>query len=576
MGGSGFRTFCAQAATLDERLDGQFVRPSRLDRRASELRLAEWAGVLGLDRRGLAETAREAGVEESRLIGAAAEPEWVGSQPRWCRIVFAAARWVGERRGTWVTAAQRSQALADSFLRAVLPSPDRSFTHLVQGHLDRMIRKRLLEVLLPALFREAQATQQLDLLVKGGADCRGADLRRFLLQRPALARLCAEMSLNWSKFVREFRRRLERDGAKLGVGGPRSLVAVEGPCSDFHRDSRCVLRCSFSNGATYYYKPRPVSIERSWGSAMASLFQQSAPELVLERGYGWSKEVSKGGMGSPGAVRSAVRSLGRILAFFQVCQGTDLHADNICLGPEGAFVLDLETLFHRHGPGARFHTVGEVGGFEWNESLLRTDAFAVELLEDGQARGRRAGILLAGSRLPLWRRAQHPISGEWEWVPTPPVLEAEWAEIERQIGENWRVEIKAGFGEACEVLLMDPGRALHWISVLSRCPRRVVPRDTVLYHSALRDAVCGDAVGCGWERAMIFQRLARSKADGPRWLPAEERRALDRGDVPLLPAGIIQPQDLRPPGQTEILRMLAEFDSLVGDDRPRQIFRAQA
>lgn len=337
---------------------------------------------------------------------------------------------------------------------------------------------------------------------------RTAPIEDLLDAWPVLAR---QLSDTWAQAHTQLAKlwqRLHADGAErarvfgAAFGGwPHRVVPAD---ADRHRDGQQVLRLEFAAGALYY-KPRSLAIDAAFETVCRALDHAGLPAppalAVLDRhDYGYQAEASA--LPSAAALPHRVfEGLGALLALAWLCNARDLHRDNLRITAEGLILFDLETFLQpeRAAADAYEHGVLANGLMDFRCAVTGVDVAGLQVLEHALGRALDASEtqrveeafrrLLLGVCIPSTRHVIAP--------------------------------------------LLMPGLML-----------RVVYRPTALYAqvlAALREprALADGALSILATDSLHHALLAYPEPP-PEWaLAAEERRQLERGDVPLfeLPAG---------------------------------------
>ncbi len=369
--------------------------------------------------------------------------------------------------------------------------------------------------------------------------------RRLLRQRPALLRLLCEHLQDWRGAWGEFVARLRADAlrlvATLGAQFPVRRVGMSR--SDFHAGGRSVIEVGFSNGVVAFYKPRPVAAEQAVLHIHAAVearvlggARRELPAIVAADTHGWMAAAKKWPTGrtldAQGA-RALLRRLGVVLGLAHLLKLSDLHGENVLIGPAGPVIVDAETVWHPPSRAATLENLRTGERFAWETSILRTNLIAQRLVFAGKPYG-------WDGALPAWfLHAQGP--------PEPPEIARTprrrvdapnnpfWDAVAALGRPDWRAWIVAGYRQT--LAFARPRRRLldRLGRSLARLPRRAVQRDTFLYASVLGRSFEDPYLADGWHRAAALEMiwLAGGREEPLR---PDERAALEHGDIPLVSA----------------------------------------
>jgi type 2 lantibiotic biosynthesis protein LanM len=206
---------------------------------------------------------------------------------------------------------------------------------------------------------------------------RGGPFANLITNRPVMIRLLATIVDQWIFAIGEFLGRLEADHREFGVrfagfgdttdrsalstlSALGRVCAIEGGISDAHDHGRSVLVVVFESGARIVYKPRPIRAEEAWKNLSDWLIDAgsdinlAAAKTWCRPDYGWMEYISHQPAISSDKAHGFYRAAGQLLAVMYCLKGSDMHHENVLVAHARPVVIDLETLFQpelRHLPG---------------------------------------------------------------------------------------------------------------------------------------------------------------------------------------------------------------------------------
>ncbi|MGO1118390.1 type 2 lanthipeptide synthetase LanM [Rhodovibrionaceae bacterium A322] len=188
---------------------------------------------------------------------------------------------------------------------------------------------------------------------------RAGPLVNLVDQKPVLLRLLAVSVDQWIENTRLFLMRLEADSLALErrhsrSSPPEQVVSVKGGLSDPHFGGQCVFQIAFQSGERWLYKPRDLALDAAWHGLLGWLSQQTedgegafalpAVQPLCREGYGWLPFVPHDLDLSVNQVPAYFTALGQVLAVMELLSGSDMHMENIRVADGLPVVIDLETL----------------------------------------------------------------------------------------------------------------------------------------------------------------------------------------------------------------------------------------
>jgi len=584
--GAALAAMAAGAATPLERLGPAFVPVAPAGAEARD-RLAAWRRqAANGDPAGFAKLLAWHGLEEAsalralgpvRLRNPARLPPWARF---WGAVLAAAAAAPefaqGAEPGPPVPFQELLGPLAGTVcrrLRADPAVPSGLLSGAAWADLERQLLGRFLTLAGPALLAEFGRFRHpwvasIDLVLAGPGRPPGDAVYRAFVQRlrgegallgffarhSALARLLAELALNWTAAWREALVRLDQDGAAIRAGwfagaDPGPVARIAAGAGDPHNHGRATAILRFPGGVRLVYKPVPAGIDAAWYRLLDWVAARGGPgplrplRHLARPGHGWSEFVDPAPCPDAGAVERFYRRCGVLLGLVHLLGGGDGHLENLIAAGEQPILLDLETVmapeFPRVGSGEpQASPLPGLPALALRTGLLPCWHRIGDRAEDFSAFGpcqpqpqqglcwRHSNtdcMTLAPRLLPPRPRTHLPLlAGQ----PASPLEHVEAIAEGFQGIHRFLREHRDALAAADGPLAGFAGQTL-----------RVVPRDTSTYWQLLLLSCEPGCLRDGADRAVQLAGLCRAFLAHPtpaRFLPLadREREALAEGDIP--------------------------------------------
>ena len=320
-------------------------------------------------------------------------------------------------------------------------------------------------------------------------------LQKLFDEFPALAILCSTLVKNWLTAVGEFLANLQTDYSGLSPhfpGGdfPCPIAGIQAGLSDPHRGGRCVIRIKFGDGESLIYKPRSLATERHFAAFLDQLNVEDVVHPLKSArcwdcgDHGWMEDIAPRPCSTVASVQAFYWRMGAQLGLVYLARGVDFHRENVIAAGEFPVLVDLEGLWH---PQPAFTSRQK----EIVDTVLGTGFLPINDSESGKAyewgalgRQRHTDRTVA-----VWNHVNHDNMSVRTTIQTSrgyshlPVLSGE-----THLATEYVSCIQSGFRWMGEYLYGENNRWSgfeRWISALARCPRRLIPRPTARYQTAL-------------------------------------------------------------------------------------------
>lgn len=182
-------------------------------------------------------------------------------------------------------------------------------------------------------------------------------LSSLFVTYPMFARLSISITLTWRKMCLNFLQRLKRDADAIEKAfSPKSpignLVDLDVNKGDNH-NGESVMILEFENGTKCVYKPKNISMERSYQDFLNflkqknKLFRLPTIKILNRANYGWVEFVKNRPLvKSVKEVKDYYKISGQLIFLAYALNGVDFHNENIIVCDGMPFLIDLETLMY--------------------------------------------------------------------------------------------------------------------------------------------------------------------------------------------------------------------------------------
>jgi type 2 lantibiotic biosynthesis protein LanM len=379
--------------------------------------------------------------------------------------------------------------------------------------------------------------------------------RAFFAGYPVLARQATILVGNWVEASAEFTCHLDAAWPELcgtfGMNARSSCVAgITTDLGDLHHGGRCPIAIRFEHGPSLVYKPRSLGIDRAWFRLLAWLNRNGIPLpfqtlRVLDGGsHGWMEAVQAAPCDAQDLPRFYQR-WGCLLSLVRCLGGTDCHVHNAIACGEQPVLVDLEAIM---GPSmASYLQGGPTAGRR--DAAISDSVLAAGILPrwlEGMGTLRDISALGSGEDRAVLAPAWTSINTDaMAYAPTLVRVPAGNGTPHRQgvplSAEPHLGSVLTGF-RTMQAFLRDHREALLMpggpLEAFRNLRVRIGFRNTRLYAGILgkslepkatRDIRLHDI-----QLELLCRAFQREPARPGLWpIVAVERKALDRGDIPL-------------------------------------------
>ena len=397
-----------------------------------------------------------------------------------------------------------------------------------------------------------------------------------------LAALLDTVTADWVAAQREMLVRLATDWPALCdrfgmTGATPAITAISPYRSDPHHHGRSVAMLAFADGGVLVYKPRSLAMDAAWdallgwANALGPARAFYRPALLSRDGYGWMAPVAANPCETADQLDDCYHRSGGIACLVALCQGTDIHHENLIAAGDQPVIVDAETLLQPRLDRAFSSTLGAGA-----QRRAAPDTLAFALAESGllprPGEIDFSGLGASGSVVtPFLHPVCQNVNSDAMTVAHIPYRAAPQGNVPilagAAAGAAKNVEaICAGFADMLATLLANRRSLRDLIESWRGLPTRLVVRSTNAYGMMLNASTHPALLRDAGARDAHFAQLYLGT--GPRTPTAQaiidaELSAMRRMDVPHL----TRPCDAGCEGWPSPLdQVLARIDSLDATD----------
>jgi lantibiotic modifying enzyme len=362
---------------------------------------------------------------------------------------------------------------------------------------------------------------------------------------PALAGLWAKQISSWQRFAAGFVKDVHdfMQSCRSCAPKPKRVLAIATDLSDLHSGNRSVMRVRFSNGQTWFYKPRSGKKEKYFFELLSYLNRAGFPvslriaTVVCAKKHFWMAAIPWRSCRTHKELRNFFVRAGALLYLLHYLRGVDFHAANVIANGSHPVIVDCETLLHRKTRlPAQFQAEAR--------SIFRVGMLPVSRVT--AAGGDKVSAL--GRR----HRGPHSVMLRGKIV---------WS-------GDFVDEIVSGFREMHN-FLMRIGVEFRGLAVilskLRSSPSRVILRPTLHYHILLMQSLQPRKLQSDAVRSAFLREACRHYSDSSRQRKTEVA-ALLNGDIPIFYDRSDYPLSCSGDGLTEAVRLIHQ--ALAAPYRP--------
>ncbi|MDN4495532.1 type 2 lanthipeptide synthetase LanM family protein [Ureibacillus aquaedulcis] len=201
----------------------------------------------------------------------------------------------------------------------------------------------------------------------------------FYTTYPVLARLFVEHTESFIITVNEIADRLTKDFEEIQdifSINANFVNEIKIDLGDTHQNGRSVAIIQFENNQKLVYKPRSLSIDKSfenitkWINSRGIRYMLKSAEILDKSTYGWQEYIELKDCRNKEEVEKFYYRQGVLTALFYVLGSTDFHAENFIVYGEYPIPVDLETLFSKNIEISTWHRMQSKFVKELNFSIF--------------------------------------------------------------------------------------------------------------------------------------------------------------------------------------------------------------
>ena len=355
---------------------------------------------------------------------------------------------------------------------------------------------------------------------------------------PVLARLLAKATYLFTQFAGQFLERLVEDlgsirdefsnGREVG-----KISEIRTGLSDSHNGGTTVLRISFEQGTTCYYKPKNIDSEGAyykllgWFNQSGAMLPFMLARTICREEHGWAEEVTSEPCANQEAAERYFQRAGMLLAILYVLGANDCNMENIIACGEHPVLIDTETFFQPFPSPIttdQWEAASLADRSMYHNSVLRVGMLPRWSPGPNGSRNDINGLGgLDGERgkvnKKIWKNINTGLMrAAWEQTPIDPGLVHI---LDKPVfAADYAGSVSAGFATLYQFLLekrdefiMEGGP----LSAMAELRLRFLVRSTYIYYGVMQKALVPQNQSDGIDASIQVDGLAR------RFLSAEQR-----------------------------------------------------
>jgi type 2 lantibiotic biosynthesis protein LanM len=377
----------------------------------------------------------------------------------------------------------------------------------------------------------------------------------LIYEYPVLGRLVSTTIEQWVTTTHEFLFRVEKDKEMLQnffqSTKNLSIIDVNVGISDLHNSGRRVIVVVFNDGEKIVYKPRNLSVEKSFSSFINWINTQEetkklrALEIIDCDTYGWVEFIEHRPLTTKAETQSFYERTGMLLAILYILDATDFHAENIIAHREFPVLVDLETLMHptmmstaKQGESLDAHrqAQNDIHTSVLKSGLLPRWAFGNTNYQADYSGLGNTHPQTTPVKIHFWENINtDSMSVDFKLWKTPPHRNVSLYEEKVQDPSSYMLEIERGFVIIYDLFLKNKITDLDSpISTFQAKKHRIILRDTLYYQLLLEKSLKPRKLRSGIERSLTLNPLFDKYVEDEKYLHValEEIEHLENLNIP--------------------------------------------
>lgn len=247
------------------------------------------------------------------------------------------------------------------YIREELNGYSKHFSANTAVQIEHSILKSLSNLSSLCFFLEAYSisdTESIDYkdFANNFLNTKSSDFRiQFFEEYPVLARLITSEVSNWITFLSQLSNSIDEEieflQSTLNLEKSIKIKEVGIGIGDRHNKGKSVVKITFENELSIYFKPRNASLERDFSqfilyvnSILPYSLRLKLPKVHVRNEFAWVENIEFRGDTESNSLKEYYERCGSLLYFAHLFNGTDFHYENLICSGDYPVLIDTETL----------------------------------------------------------------------------------------------------------------------------------------------------------------------------------------------------------------------------------------
>ncbi|MCM3155419.1 type 2 lanthipeptide synthetase LanM family protein [Priestia megaterium] len=357
--------------------------------------------------------------------------------------------------------------------------------------------------------------------------CSLKDIKTFLSDYPALARLLVERTLFFSNnlcfMIRNIVESYPSIQNLINISDPLFVSNIKWGEGDSHDKGKSVAILEFNHTKNIVYKPKNLSIAQEfnqfleWLNQSEPYFNFYVPQRISKNGYNFEEFISYNTCTSKDEVQFFYKSFGQLIGIAYLLCGNDFHYENLIAHGQYPVLIDVETLFQHIPPLSLGSNAFTKAKFENLNSVLITGLVPFEVYGERDKKGNKGVQLSAlnGDEQTIPYKVLKPtnigsdeMAFEYQEHTITSAQNIPKLNNKKIVFQDYTSEIIKGFNELCEFILEDKEKCLKKIEeIFKNSLVRNVIKGTQRYSDMLQFSYHPSCMTNIQEREKVLENL---------------------------------------------------------------------
>ncbi|RDZ07683.1 hypothetical protein C3744_27395 [Priestia megaterium] len=353
------------------------------------------------------------------------------------------------------------------------------------------------------------------------------DIKTFLSDYPALARILAERTMFFSKNLYSMIKNIVESYSSIQnlihTCDPLVVSNINWGEGDSHDKGKSVAILEFNHIEKLVYKPKNLSIAQKfnqfleWLNQNDSRFDFYISKRISKTGYNFEEFISYNTCTSEDEVQFFYKSFGQLIGIAYLLCGNDFHYENLIAHGKYPVLIDVETLFQHIPPLSLGSNAFTKAKFENLNSVLITGLVPFEVYGERDKKGNKGVQLSAlnGDEQTIPYKVLKPtnigsdeMAFEYQEHTITSAQNIPKLNDKKLVFQNYTDEIINGFNELCKFVLENKEECLKEIEdIFSNSLVRNVIKGTQRYSDMLQFSYHPSCMVNIQEREKVLENL---------------------------------------------------------------------